>query len=505
MRTDLSEGKIPSSLRAVEKLPSGLVREVQEIIEMAQEFNEQVLRRQVLEIDQGVEREFDFLAQDLVGEMSRWGFFSLWLPKIFGGGGYNPLSMLPFNEELGSTCLGVANLVGAHYVGVGLGAATFNLSVFRKLCLEILEMEKKGEPCLFSAAITEPSAGTDLEDPDLLRRARLTCRIRKVPGGYLLNGTKIFISNGHLATWHVVVAYEDLKNPSDSSVVLAVKKGSPGFSLGRLERKMGQHACPASELVFENCFVSSEWVLMDRQGYQDTLGENTSWPYSRRCSLLIDDVLSVSRAGVGALGAGSARAAFEGAIQFVEQSESEGSSLSNRQWVQSKIGEMYRNVESCRASYWEANYSYALDGPYAQMQNPWIFRFTNYLPRGWPNSLVSRLFSTQASNRWALRARLNRYKPAAAKRVSGLGSIAKMSSADLAVKNTQIALELMGAVGARQSWGIEKILRDSRLLQIYEGTDQINRLNVLKSLISGEDDLFQVFSDPPHSPNSVTQ
>ena len=167
-----------------------------------------------------------------------------------------------FVEELASECLAITNLIGVHYFGFSILAATWNIRLIDKISREVAEGERTGKPCLVSGAVTEPEAGTDAEEVELLARARVRCHARKVEGGYVVNGRKIFISNGHLSTWHMLLAYEDLERPDETMIAFAVKNGTPGFSFGRMEKKMGQKACPASELVFEDCFIPDENLLV---------------------------------------------------------------------------------------------------------------------------------------------------------------------------------------------------------------------------------------------------
>ncbi len=113
-------------------------------------------------------------------------------------------------------------------------------------------------------ALTEPEAGTDVEDPDLMARARISSHARRVPGGFRLSGTKRFISNGGVARWITIFMPADPRRPAETWTCFLVDARSKGFSVARNEHKMGQRACPASELTFDDVFVPDERIVSGR-------------------------------------------------------------------------------------------------------------------------------------------------------------------------------------------------------------------------------------------------
>lgn len=476
--------ELPFSVQAMGRLPRGLASEVASAISRAKQFNLDVVRPQALALDRQCEKNPDQLPHDIIRAAHERGFFSVWLPKFFGGQGFTPFSMIPFNEELSSECLGVANLIGAHYVAVSLLSATLHTRIIRKICRQIVSSK---EPVLLSTAITEPAAGSDLEDQELIKHARVGCIAKKVSGGYQVSGSKIFISNAALATYHIVVAYSDAKNPGHTPIVFAVKAGTSGLKLGRQERKMGQHVSPATELIFDNCFISDEWIAMAPEQYESLED------YRKHCDLLIDDVLPMSRAGVGALGTGAARSALQIATQHTLHCHTENGLLINQEWVQAQIAEMQKNVKASQLSYWEAVFAQALIGPFRDMQKPFVYRFLDLIPQKILTLLFAGVLSSTGTIKNLRRQRLRQIDSKKASQLSGLGSIAKVMGSDHAQFNCQIAMNLMSDQGLRQSAGVEKILRDSKLLQIYEGTNELNRINLFKSLIGNERPQVEVF------------
>ena len=252
-----------SSLRAVSRQPKAMLKETREVVALARKFNDQIVRPYAAELDRKMQEDPDFLPHEFVETANRWGLYTLWMPRIFGGKGYSLPSICHFLEEITSACSAMANLIGVHYLGIATLIATWNTKVIQRVFNDVVQGEKSGTPCLISLALTEPGAGTDVEETDLMDRGNITCHARKVDGGYRVNGSKVFISNGHLSTWHMLFSYADLEKPSSSLVMLAVRTGTEGFSFGRKERKMGQKGCPASELRFDDCFVSEENVCFD--------------------------------------------------------------------------------------------------------------------------------------------------------------------------------------------------------------------------------------------------
>ena len=124
---------------------------------------------------------------------------------------------------------------------------------------------------------------------------------------------------GHVSTWTVLYAYTDLKKPSETTVALMVKTGMKGFSFGTHENKMGQRVCPASVLIFEDCFIPDELVLFDTE----MVKQITNKPIRDITQHYIDYVVSATRPGVCAFGVGAARGAFETALKYASNTRGE--------------------------------------------------------------------------------------------------------------------------------------------------------------------------------------
>ncbi len=478
------------SLRAISKQPKKMWKETKGVVALARKFNDEVVRPYAAKLDREVQEDPEFLPHEFIEEANRWGLYTLWIPRIFGGKGCNLPSLSYFIEEIASVCTAMSNLIGVHYLGVGTLIATWNTRIIQRVFSDVVEGEKNGNPCLISLALTEPGAGTDVEETDLMDRGNITCHARKVTGGYAVNGSKVFISNGHLSTWHMLFSFADLEKPSSNLVMLAVKTGIKGFSFGRKERKMGQKGCPASELIFDECFVPDENVCLDPDQAMRLSRSQTETTLQ-----LIDYVFSASRAAVGALGTGVARGAFEAALKFAAETEVEGKLLINHEWAQCLLSQMYRNVLISRYAYVESNYANGMDGMFKLLQVKPIYYLTRYTPSAVLKILVPPIMDSRLGT-WLMRKiHCDRQTKEEIERTSGLGSLAKFTGTDAGVKNGQMALDLMGQAGLRQDQIAEKHLRDAKLMQIYEGTNQLNRLNLFKCLVAKDFPQVSVFTD----------
>lgn len=468
------------SLQAASRLPKGMLKETKDVVAYARRFNDEVARPLALEADRQTHADPEYLPWDLVKKANEWGFYTMFIPRLFGGQGFNMPSSSYLVEELSSACVGIANVALVHYLGVAGILASWNVGLANRVFREVLEGQNTGKPCIISLAITEPGAGTDVEENELIDRARLNCHAEKVKGGYIVNGNKIFISMGHVSTWCCLIAYTNLKKPSENTVAFAVKTGTKGFSFGKHEDKMGQRVCPASELIFEDCFIPDECVLADSQSLKAS-GARTIREVVEQ---YIQYVVEVTRPAVGAFGTGVARGAYERALNFASETAVDGKLLINHEWAQARLADMYKNVIIGRISYNEANYANGLPGGiYNILQLKPIYYYLKYVPETIIDRIISPLLELKIMP-WIFRKLfVDGQSMEQQRRCTGWASLAKIVGTDMGVKNSQMALEMMGQAGLRHASGAEKFLRDSKLLQIYEGSNQLNRINLFANLI----------------------
>lgn len=478
------------SLQAAPKIPKGMINETKKVIAIARKFIEEVVAPYATELDLKMHENPEYLPWEFVKKANNYGLYTMWIPKAFGGQGYNMASMSYFVEEIGSSCLSMANLIGVHYLGVATLCAGWNTRLIDKILRDVADGEKKGEPRLISLAITEPGAGTDVEEVDLIDRGNITCKAEKKQGGYKVNGTKVFISNGHISTWHLTVAYTDLDQPSASTIMFVIKTGTEGFSFGRKEHKLGQKGCPASELIYKDCFIPDDLVAID--GDQITHLKRDS---KDTIMQVIDYVVSVTRAGVAGFATGAARGAYNAAVKFANETKVNGKLLVNHEWAQCMLAEMYKNITLARYSYVETNYANGNYGFFKLLHIKPLFYYFKWAPKGFFKKVISPLLKKPLMTWGARKLMLDGQKDNEIHITSGLASLSKFAATDLAIKNCHMALEMMGQSGLRHENLAEKCLRDAKLLQIYEGTNQLNRLNLFKCLIAKDCPQVVVFDE----------
>lgn len=479
------------SLMATSKQPVGMIKEIKTVVAMARKFNQEVVEPESLALDKEILKDPGHIPMEWMKKANDWGFYTLWLPKLFGGQGYCFPSLSYFTEEISSQCVGMANIIGVHYLGLATLISTWNLSVLKRIRKDILEGESSGNPCIVSMAITEPNSGTDTPETELLDKGgNVSCHAEKVTGGYIINGTKIFISNVPMATWHIVLAFSDLKNPAETPVWFVVKKGAKGFLTGRKENKMGQAACPACEIIFKDCFIPDDQVCLDSDQLK-SLTMTTRQVYAR----IFDYLNSVTRAAVCAMGAGVGRGAYESTLKFASETKVSGKYYINQEWVQCRLADMYRNIAVSRLIYTETGYANGLYGFFKTLQ----FKPAYYLNKITPQLLLNFFFNAIADKKistWITRKlQYDWMKPSDMQRCAGWASLAKFSGSDAGMENCHLALELMGQAGLRHENRVEKHFRDAKLLQIYEGPNQANRISLFQNFIQRSCSHASVFED----------
>lgn len=443
------------------------VRGLEELMSRARSFARNKIWAKALEIEEKVFNDARYFDWEITREGTKQGWLSFAVPKEVGGEGYLVAGVSIAMEEMCSACAGIANIFGAHALGFSAIALSLDMEVFDRHLRKIVDSAKKGEPWLFSLDITEPSAGSDVEDAEGLEKAKLTLEAKKVSGGYILNGRKCFISNGSVARTHFVTAALDRKKPLESFTAFVVPSDAKGLSIGRVEKKMGQKACPAAEVVFEDVFVPEP----DRLGKE---GEGM---------LHTIVILSASRGPVGAIGLGIARGAFERAYYYAHTTKKNGRYLIEDQAVQYLLAEMQRQIQVARQAVFDSAFYFDFEHVPKMLSLPSNKIITKLFPYSVRSAkLVQRLMPWDWLYQF-LRTRTEEEVPILTRsRSVRLSSIAKVSGTDTAVQVSRMAMEILGEEAVLKNWGVEKCFRDAKLTQIYEGTNQINRLAIIKEL-----------------------
>jgi len=325
--------------------------------------------------------------------------FRVFLPEEYGGLGGSCFELCLVVEELSRVCAGVA----VSYAASALGSFTLleygNEEQKRKYLPDIASGEK-----LAAFAVTEAEAGSDIG-------AIRTTAIR-TEGGYVINGTKQFITGGGEAEIYTVIALTDkAKGPRGASAFL-VEKGTPGFSFGRKEKKMGIRTSATRELVFEDCLVPAENIIgREGMGFITTIR-----------------LFDFSRPGIGAQAVGLAQGALEAAVDYAKKRTQFGHPIISLQAIQHMLANMATEVEAARA-------------------------------------LVYATARTVDSG---------------IKNISLESAMSKVFASDMAMRVTTDAVQVFGGVGYMRDYPVEKMMRDAKILQIYEGTNQVLR-NVIAS------------------------
>lgn len=344
-------------------------------------------------------RELDEKAEfpmEIVKEMGRQGLLKIFIPKEYGGTGARIMDMCIACEEVSRICAGVATAYAVN--ALGSGPIIFFASEEQKE--KYLPKIATGE-LLCAFGLTEAQAGSDI--------ANLQTTARKENGYYILNGVKQFISSGSLSDVYVVLASTDKTRGARGISAFIVEKGTPGFSFGKEENKLGIRASTTTELVFEDCRIPQD-NLMGKEGF--------GFIYTMRN-------FDRARPGVGAIALGIAQGAYEAALEFTYRHD-----LLNNQYIQRNIADMATEVEAARALIYAA----------ARMVD------------------------------------------AGAKNFTKEACFAKLYPSDIAVKVTNQVIEVLGPYGLLNEYRVEKMLRDAKITQIYEGTNQIQRAQIASEL-----------------------
>ncbi len=437
------------------------IDEVIEIVERCAAFNRTCAEPRALEIDERVGRDPDYFDWDIARAACKYRLFSLAIPTTLGGlaGKYMLTAGALAFEELCSACAGIGNVIAATSLGISPMLTPGGMPHWDTVLHEIVEEEKKGNPVPMAYAITEPSAGTDVEEPEFLAAARIGMEAKKVNGGYLLNGRKCFISGGSEAKYLTVCAATDRSRPLETWTTFLVHRDMEGFSVPRVEIKLGQRACHAAELLFENVFVPDTHV-MGSEGDGMATGILT--------------IMAASRGPVGALGTGIARGALRHLLNWARTPRN-GRRPVDEERIQMALADMTAAIQESRGLF--LNHSLAGDSVFGKLLINPMMRAIFMLPR---EIRLSRPYQAFLQSRIGKDMAVLLLRMLVSEEdmtyLLSLGSLAKFAGTDTAVEVTSRALSLMGTDDCEERRWVEKFYRDAKLTQIYEGTNQLNRL-----------------------------
>lgn len=364
--------------------------EQQELIRVVRELVAKEIAPYAAEMDE-TEKFHDGLMEKLAAQ----GLFSVVIPEEYGGAGLDALTISALYEEIGKGCAGVATTVAANALA-SYPVIIAGTEAQKKKYFDVL-----AEGNLAAFALTEPGTGSDAGSVS-------TRAVKTEDGkGYVLNGTKCFITNGALAEMFVVFANTRKTGGIRGLTAFIVRKGTPGFTVGKAENKMGIRSSNTTELIFQDCFVPAEDRL-GREGQGFRIAMNT---------------LDAARPLVGAVSVGIAEAAFRTCSEYAKVRVQFGKPIASFEMVQSMIADMAIEIEAARMMVQKACWmkDQGLD------------------------------FSRQAA-------------------------MSKCYASDVAMRVTTNAVQVMGGYGYIKEYPVEKYMRDAKIMQIYEGTNQIQRL-----------------------------
>ena len=372
------------------ELNYGLSELATEIRAMVREFAEARVKPVRAELD-----ETGHFPTEILRELGKMDLMGLYIPAEYGGT-FEGDSMpnLIAVEELSRICIGVS----VSYAANGLGADPILLGASDEQKKKFLPALARGEKWA-AYALTEPNAGSDAG----------SIRTTAVKKGdkYVLNGTKQWITNGGEADIYTVFAVTDKNRGARGVSCFIVEKGTPGFTFGKKENKLGIRASATRELIFEDCEVPAA-NLIGREG--------TGFIWAMK-------TFDVSRPGIAAQAVGLAQGALDEAVMYAKVREQFGKPIIANQGLSWMLADMATKVETARAL------------TYATVQS---------IDRG-------------------------------AKDYSKFSAMCKVYASDVAMQVTTDAVQVFGGYGYMKEYPVEKMMRDAKILQIYEGTNQIQR------------------------------
>ena len=367
-----------------------LTMEQKMIQKMVREFTENEVKPIAAETDRTAQ-----YPADTIDQLFRYGVMGMCVPKEYGGAGADVLSAALAVEELSKYCASTGDIVATH----------------NGLCCDPIlangteEQKKKYLPMLTTGrhvgafALTEPNAGSDASKGQTVARLE--------GDHYVLNGSKIFITNGYVADIFVVFAMTDKSKGNHGISAFIVEKDFPGFSVGKHEVKMGLHGSPTAEIVFQDCIVPKENLLgQEGKGFKIAM-----------------QTLDGGRIGIAAQALGIAEGAMQEAIDYTKARVQFGKPISKFQKTQFVLADMAVGCEAGRFLIYDA----------AEKKQNGV-RYTK-------EAAMAKLFCSEHAN-----------------------------------KTVTKALQALGGYGYTNDYPLERMMRDAKITEIYEGTSEVQRI-----------------------------
>lgn len=388
----------------IEQITSGINFSLTEEQLMLQKMAREFTAKEITPVAEEYDREAKF-PEDIFHKARNLGLANMNIPAEYGGVGASVLEECLVSEEMAYGCSGISTSVGTNGLGalpILLGGSDAQKAYWlgERLC-------DKGE--FVSYGVTESGAGSNV--------VGIETRAEKKGGAYIINGSKIFITNASHANFFTVAAKTDPNAGHKGITFFVVDRNAPGVSIGKKFDKVGQRASDTAEIVFEDVEVPAENMIG---------GEGKGFYLAMK-------VFDYSRPGVAAAAVGLQRRALEESVKYASERMAFGVPIYQHQAIGHKIADMAINYQASRLLVWQAAWQ-ADHG----IQNP------------------------------------------------AVPAYAKAFAADMATRAAVDAVQVLGGYGYMKEYPVEKLLRDVKIFQIYEGTSEIQRNIIVRELFSGK-------------------
>ncbi len=365
--------------------------------QMIRSFAEKEVKPLAAEVD-----EQERFPEETVAKMARVGLLGIPVPSELGGAGGNNVMYAQAVEELSVACATTGVIVSAHT----------SLCIAPILESGTPEQKKKYIPRLASGewlgafGLTEPNAGTDAS-------AQQTTAVED-GDNFIINGSKIFITNAEYAHVYIIFAMTDKSQGVKGITAFIIEKGTPGFSFGKKEKKMGIRGSATSELIFENCVIPRENML-GKVGKGFGIAMKT---------------LDGGRIGIAAQALGIAQGALNETVKYIKERKQFGKPLSAFQNTQFQIADMQTRISAAR-----------------------------------------------------MLVRSAAFKKDQGEKFSADAAMAKLYAAEVAMEVASKAIQLHGGYGYTREYPVERMLRDAKITEIYEGTSEVQKMVIAANLL----------------------
>ena len=339
---------------------------------------------------------------DLVELLREHDLFGLAVEERYGGANAGSLMLLVAVEEVSKVCATTGLVLAVQE----LGALALKLGRSKEQKERYLPRLASGE-WLSAYALTEPGSGSD--------SAAMRTEARAEGDGYVLNGSKRFITNAGVAGLYTVFAKTDPTSGHAGISCFAVEADAPGLEIGRIEPKMGIKGSTTGEVFFNDCRVPADNLIGE---------EGEGFKIAMR-------VLDRSRPGIGAQALGIAQGATDYALDYAKSRETMGKPIAEHQLIAAKLADMETKCEAARGLLYKVGLMIEEDAP----------ELTKY------------------------------------------SAMAKLMCSDVAMDVTTEAVQILGGYGYMKEYPVERMMRDAKITQIYEGTNEIQRLVIAREMV----------------------